>query len=137
MQFQTVLRARVPCCKCENCSALNTTLSWAGNNSLFIWIFDAFAVTVLQSTASTEDACALRGLGWEAAQRLMVRGVDHSSLADFEHAGIAEKNFGSGQVYTVTLNDLQAGAARVIEVMRGRGCADASGCWSTSPLCIA
>jgi len=36
-----------------------------------------------------------------------------------------EKSFGSGHDYITTLNDLRADAARVIEVVPGRSCADA------------
>ncbi|MFZ2280024.1 MAG: hypothetical protein WAW39_19665, partial [Prosthecobacter sp.] len=46
----------------------------------FTWMFEAFAVAVLQSAASTQEACALLDIGWEAAQRLMERAVAGSGL---------------------------------------------------------
>ena len=73
---------------------------------------------MLQSAASTQEACALMDIGWEAAHRLMeravARGLDRRSLAELEHAGIDEKSFGAGHSYITTLNDLRA-----------RRCADA------------
>ncbi len=129
MQFETVLRARVPRCQCADCGVKTIAVPWAGKHSPFTWLFEAFAVAVLQSAASTQEACALLGIGWEAAQRLMARavarGLDRRSLADFEHAGMDEKSFGSGHDYITTLNDLREGEARVIEVVHGRSCEDA------------
>ena len=129
MQFETVLRARVPRCQCADCGVKTIAVPWAGKHSPFTWLFEAFGVAVLQSAASTQEACALLGIGWEAAQRLMQRaverGLDRRSLAEFEHAGMDEKSFGGGHDYITTLNDLREGAARVVEVVHGRGCEDA------------
>ena len=129
MQFETVLRARVPRCQCEDCGVKTIAVPWAGKHSPFTWMFEAFAVAVLQSAGSTQEACALLDIGWEAAQRLMeravARGLDRRSLAELEHVGMDEKSFGAGHDYITTLNDLRADAARVIEVVPGRNCADA------------
>lgn len=129
MQFETVLKARVPRSQCRSCGVKTVEVPWAGKHSPFTWMFEAFGVAVLQSAASTQEACALLGIGWEAAQRLMARavarGLHRRSLADFEHAGMDEKSFGSGHDYITTLNDLREGEARVIEVVHGRSCEDA------------
>lgn len=92
-------------------------------------MFEAFGVPVLQSAASTIEACALLRIVWEGEQRLMERAVQRGlarrSLEDFEHAGMDEKSFGGGHDYIITLNDLSEGAARVIEVVYGRKHEDA------------
>ena len=129
MQFETELRARVPRCQCERCGVKTIGVPWAAKHSPFTWMFEAFGVAVLQSAASTSEACALLRIGWEGAQRLMERavqrGLNRRSLEDFEHAGMDEKSFGSGHDYITTLNDLSEGAARVIEVVHGRKHEDA------------
>lgn len=129
MQFATELRARVPRCQCEQCGVKTIEVPWAGKHSPFTWMFEAFGVAVLQSAASTSEACDLLRIGWEGAQRLMERavqrGLQKRSLEGFEHAGMDEKSFGSGHDYITTLNDLSEGAARVIEVVHGRKHEDA------------
>ncbi len=137
MQFETVLHARVPRCQCADCGVKTIAVPWAGKHSPFTWMFEAFAVAVLQSAASTQEACALLGIGWEAAHRLMeravARGLDRRSLVGLEHAGMDEKSFGAGHDYITLLNDLRPEAARVIEVVPGRRCDDAIGLLETIP----
>jgi len=129
MQFATELRARVPRCQCKQCGVKTIEVPLAGKHSPFTWMFEAFGVAVLQSAASTSEACALLRIGWEGAQRLMNRAVERGlvrrSLDGFEHAGMDEKSFGSGHDYITTLNDLSEGEARVIEVVHGRKHEDA------------
>ncbi|MBK8095095.1 MAG: ISL3 family transposase [Verrucomicrobiaceae bacterium] len=129
MQFETELRTRVPRCQCEHCGVKTIEVPWAGKHSPFTWMFEAFGVAVLQSAASTREACELLRIGWEGAHRLMERavkrGLARRSLEDFEHAGMDEKSFGSGHDYITTLNDLSEGSARVIEVVHGRKHEDA------------
>jgi transposase len=92
-------------------------------------MFEAFAVAVLQSAASTSEACTLLRIGWEGAHRIMERAVERGlarrRLDGFEYAGMDEKSFGSVHDYITTLNDLSEGAARVIEVVHGRKHEDA------------
>lgn len=129
MQFETVLTARVPRCRCQQCGVKTLAVPWAGKHSPFTWMFETFAVAVLQSATSTKDACALLRIGWDGAHRLMeravARGLARRSMAEVEHVGVDEKSFGSGHDYITTLNDLRDGAARVIEVVQGRTCEDA------------
>lgn len=129
MQFETELRGRVPRCKCDRCGVKTIEVPWAGKHSPFTWMFEAFAVAVLQSAASTSEACTLLRIGWEGAHRIMERAVERGlarrRLDGFEYAGMDEKSFGSGHDYITTLNDLSEGAARVIEVVHGRKHEDA------------
>lgn len=124
MQFETVLRARVPRCQCADCGVKTTAVPWAGKHSPFTWLFEAFAIAVLQSAGSTRDACRLLSIGWEGAQRIMERGVqrglERRSVAELKHAGMDEKSFKRGQSYITSLNDIAADNARVLEVVEGR-----------------
>jgi len=137
MQFETVLRARVPRCQCADCGVKTIAVPWAGKHSPFTWMFEAFAVAVLQSAASMQEACALLGIGWEAAHRLMeravARGLDRRSLEGLEHVGMDEKSFGAGHDYITLLNELRTDAARVIEVVPGRRSDDAIRLLETLP----
>ncbi|MBK8091187.1 MAG: ISL3 family transposase [Verrucomicrobiaceae bacterium] len=139
----------MPRCQCEHCGVKTIEVPWAGKHSPFTWMFEAFGVAVLQSAASTREACELLRIGWEGAHRLMERAVKRGlvrrSLDGFEYAGMDEpkrsgdsqpqaarrasvarqKSFGSGHDYITTLNDLSEGSARVIEVVHGRKHEDA------------
>lgn len=124
MQFETALRARVPRSDCKACGIKTLAMPWAGKHSTFTWLFEAFAIAVLQSASSTSDACQLLRIGWESAQRIMERGVqrglERRSVAELKHAGMDEKSFKRGQSYITTLNDIGADNARVLEVVEGR-----------------
>ena len=124
MQFETVLRARVPRCQCADCGVKTIAVPWAGKHSPFTWMFEAFAIVVLQSAGSTSDACRLLRIGWEGAQRIMERGVERGlarrGVEQPKQAGMDEKSFRRGQSYVTTLNDIDADNARVLEVVEGR-----------------
>ena len=124
MQFETVLRARVPRCDCKACGIKTIEVPWAGKHSPFTWLFEAFAIAVLQSAHSTSDACKLLRIGWEGAQRIMERGVQRGmqrrSVAGLKHAGMDEKSFRRGHNYITTLSDIDADNTRVLEVVEGR-----------------
>ena len=124
MQFETVLRARVPRSDCKACGIKTVVVPWAGKHSPFTWLFEAFAIAVLQGAGSTSDACQLLRIGWEGAQRIMERGVqrglERRGVVKLRHAGMDEKSFKRGQSYITTLNDIAADNARVLEVVEGR-----------------
>ena len=124
MQFETVLRARVPRVDCKGCGVKTSAVPWAGKHSPFTWLFEAFAIAVLQSAGTTRDACKLLRIGWEGAQRIMERGVkrglERRGEVKLKYAGMDEKSFKRGQNYISLLNDIDAGQSRVIEVVEGR-----------------
>jgi transposase len=124
MQFETVLRARVPRADCEACGVKTIAVPWAGKHSPFTWLFEAFAIAVLQSAGNTSDACQLLRIGWEGAQRIMERGVERGlqrrNVSNLKNLGMDEKSFKRGQSYITTLNDLDGDSARVLEVVEGR-----------------
>src|ERR1700748_1098640 len=51
MQFQTILRARVPRAQCEKCGVKTVAVPWAGKHCRFTLLFEAFAIEVLKASA--------------------------------------------------------------------------------------
>lgn len=122
MQFETLLKARVPRAACKDCGVKTCAVPWAGKHSQFTLLFEAFAIQVLQTSRCIESARKLLGLNWESAQNIMKRGVERGlkrrDLSKVERVGIDEKSFLRGQNYISSLCDLDG--ARVLEVVEGR-----------------
>lgn len=122
MQFETLLQARVPRCRCAACGVKTIRLPWADRHSRFTMLFEAFAVDVLQASASVSAAAVLLGLSWDEAHAIMrravKRGLAQRKLSGLQHVGLDEKSFGKGQDYVTTLTDLDG--ARVLDVVPGR-----------------
>ena len=76
MQFETVLRARVPRVKNRDGKVETVAVPWAERGGRFTLLFEAWAVTVLLASATVEQGRALLGLSWEAAHRIMERAVE-------------------------------------------------------------
>lgn len=122
MQFETRLIARAPRCRCEQCGVKTVSLPWADKHSRFTLLFEAFAIDVLQASASVSAAAALLGLSWDEAHAIMrravERGLEQRKLTGVRRVGLDEKSFGKGQNYVTTLPDLDG--ARVLDVAPGR-----------------
>jgi transposase len=122
MQFETLLTARTPRCQCAACGVKTAGVPWADKHSRFTLLFEAFAIEVLQASASVSAAAELIGLSWDQAHAIMQRGVERGlarrKLSGMQHVGLDEKSFGKGQDYVTTLTDLDG--ARVLEVVPGR-----------------
>jgi transposase len=122
MQFETLLCARAPRCQCAACGVRTLAVPWADKHSRFTLLFEAFAIEVLQASASVSAAAKLIGLSWDQAHAIMRRAVERGlarrKLAGLRHVGLDEKSFGKGQDYVTTLSDLDG--ARVLEVVPGR-----------------
>ncbi len=71
MQFETVLVARTPRTSCPKCGVLNVDLPWAEPHGRFTLMFQAFAIRVLQASASIEQGRKLLRLSWHSAQDIM------------------------------------------------------------------
>ena len=135
MQFETVLRARVPRCACAKCGVKTIPVPWADKHSRFTLMFEAFAIRVLQACSSVKQGAELLGLNWESVQtilaRAVARGLAHRNIAQVEHVGLDEKSFGHGQSYVSMMYDLDG--ARVLEVVEDRTQAAAENLWKTLP----
>ena len=135
MQFETVIRARVPRCACGKCGVKTVAVPWADKHSRFTLMFEAFALRVLQACSNVQKAAGLLGLNWESVQTIMERGVarglERRTVDQVEHVGLDEKSFRRGQSYVSLIVDLDA--SRVLEVTPDRTTASAEKLWEVLP----
>jgi len=135
MQFETILRARVPRSKCAACGVKTTAVPWAEKHSRFTLMFEAFAIEVLQACGQVKSAASLLRLDWDSVQRIMHRAVDRGlerrEVDEVTQVGLDEKSFRKGHNYVSVLTDLQG--QRVLEVSEGRDEAAADRLWSSLP----
>lgn len=133
MQFETVIKARIPRTNCPECGVRNVHIPWAAPHGRFTLLFEAFAIRVLKASSSIDKGRQLLGLGWEAAQRIMndavQRGLERRDLDEIKHVGIDEKNFGKGHDYVSVMTDIDGG--RVLEVVPDRTQEAADSLWKT------
>jgi transposase len=135
MQFQTVIRARIPRSKCPQCGVKTIAVPWADKHSRFTLLFEAFAIGVLNASANVQRAAVLLDLDWQTThgimQRAVKRGLKRRSLEEVRHVGIDEKSFGRGQDYVSVMTDLDE--SRVLEVVKDRTQEAADALWNSLP----
>ena len=131
MQFETVLRARLPRVKCAKCGVKTCTAPWAEPYSRFTLLFESFVIEVLQACGTVKAAAALVGLDWKSAQAIMERAVERGLVKrDWEEVqavGIDEKSFGRGHDYVSVMTDVTN--PRVLEVVPERDEKAANALW--------
>ncbi len=122
MQFSTYLHCEVPRVRCDTHGIKTVTIPWAGKNSRFTLLFEAFAIRVLTASRSVEEARKLLGLNWHQVEtikgRAVQRGLARRKKNTIRYLGIDEKQFRSGHRYISNLYDLEGG--RVLEVVEER-----------------
>jgi transposase len=135
MQFETLIRARVPRSRCQEHGVKTISVSWAEPGSRFTLLFERFALDVILACRSLTQVCDLLGLDWDAVQRIMDRavrrGLKRRELEGLTHVGIDEKSFGAGHSYISLLTDLDE--SRVLEVMEGCDQETAEALWQSLP----
>ena len=135
MQFETVLVARVPRVKYPDGKVETVRVPWAEKGGRFTLLFEAWAVAVLQASATVEQGRQLLRLSWEAAHRIMeravARGLACRELDELPYVGLDEKSFRKGQSYVSTMTDVLKG--RVLEVVEGREQASGEALWQSLP----
>lgn len=135
MQFQTILKARIPRCSCDTCGVKTISVPWAEKHSRFSMLFEAFAIQVLKTASSIQAAALLLGIDWSTAQTIMkravARGLERRSVDQVKHVGIDEKSFGKGQDYISLMTDLDQ--SRILEVTPERTTESADQLWKTLP----
>jgi len=133
MQFETLIRARVPRADCPEHGVKTMQVPWAAPQGRFTLFFERFAVDVLLACASVSQACELLGLGWEAAHEIMrravERGLERRELDQLKHLGMDEKSFKRGHSYITLLSDLEQ--SRVLDVVEDRTAEAAGQLWAT------
>ena len=122
MQFATQLHCQLPRVRCKEHGAKTVAAPWAGKNSRFTLMFEAFAIRVLIAARSVEEARKLLGLNWHQVEaikaRAVERGLKRREEVEIPFIGIDEKQFRSGHRYISSLVDLQGG--RVMDVVEER-----------------
>ena len=133
MQFETILKARVPRSDCQKCGVKTISVPWAGKHSRFTLMFEAFAIRVLQACSSVKQAAALLRLDWDTAQGIMKRAVDRGlerrETQQITQIGIDEKSFLRGHNYVSVMTDISG--SRVLEVVEGRTQEATDSLWKT------
>ena len=75
MQFATYLHCQLPRVRCKTHGAKTVSAPWAGKNSRFTLLFEAFAIRVLTAARSVEEAGKLLGLNWHQVDAIKARAV--------------------------------------------------------------
>jgi transposase len=103
-QFKTVLEADVPVVECEEHGSQTVQVPWAEKSSRFTFLFERFAIEVLQA-CSASRAAELLGISWDEAdgikKRAVTRGLSRRSLDELEYVCVDEKVAGDGKEMTV------------------------------------
>jgi transposase len=135
MQFQTIVKSRVPRADCPTHGAKTVKTPWAGPSSPFTLLFERFAIDVLYAARSITQAQELLRISWDQVQRIQERGVERGlarrKLESLEYAGIDEKSFGRGHDYVTVLSDINEG--RVLDVVKDRTTEAANELWQAVP----
>lgn len=133
MQFETLIRARVPRSDCPDHGVKTMRVPWAAPGGRFTLLFEAFAIKVLQASGTISQACELLRIGWDTAQQIMeravARGLERREVETLARVGMDEKSFRRGQSYITLLTDLDQG--RVLEVEPERTREAARAVWQT------
>jgi len=122
MQFSTYLHCQLPRVRCKTHGVKTVNAPWAGKNSRFTLVFEAFAIRVLKAARSVEEARKLLGLNWHQVEaikaRAVQRGLARREEVKIPYIGIDEKQFRSGHRYISSMVDLDGG--RVLDVVEER-----------------
>lgn len=122
MQFETILYARLPRCRCKEHGVKTASAPWAARHSRFTLLFESFAIELLSHCANIKAAAQMLRLDWHALNQIMKRAVERGlkqrENEEMAYLGIDEKSFKSGHHYVTALNDLEQG--RVLEVVEHR-----------------
>jgi transposase len=122
MQFTTTIHAQVPRTTCPTHGVKTIHIPWADAHSRCTLLFEAFAIEVLQATASVAQAQSLLRLSWDTVQRIkeraVQRGLARRKEETIRYVGIDEKSFLTGHQYASLMTDLERG--RVLDVVQDR-----------------
>jgi transposase len=125
MQLETVIHAKVPRVKLSDGSTRMLPVPWAHGRGWTL-AFECFAIQVLSSGATINEAATLLGLNWRQAngimQRAVERGLLRREIKQVTHLGIDEKSFRKRHRYGTLINDIDEG--KVLEVVEGRKAED-------------
>jgi transposase len=122
MQFETILKARLPRCQCPEHGIKTIQAPWASGSARFTLLFEAFILHLLEHGASVDGVRKLTRLSWHTVKDIMnravERGLQRRDTEAIEYLGLDEKSFRSGHHYVTVLSDLSNG--RVLDVVETR-----------------
>lgn len=122
MQFSTYLHCQLPRIRCKEHGVKTVNAPWAGKNSRFTLLFEAFAIRILKAARSVEKARKLLDLNWHQVNTIKARAVERGLARRKEvkipYIGIDEKQFRSGHRYISSVVDLNRG--QVLDVVEER-----------------
>jgi transposase len=122
MQFETIIESEIPRVKCDEHGVKSIEIPWAGKHSRFTLLFESFAIRVLQSARSVEEARKLVRLNWHQLeaikQRAVERGLKRRKATAIPYIGIDEKSHRKGHDYVTLMTDLNG--SRVLDVVEAR-----------------
>lgn len=135
MQFQTVIRSRVPRSECREHGVKTISVPWAGRNSRFTLFFERFAIDVMIAAKSLKSAAGLLGLSWDQVHHIQSRAVERGlavrTVDDIKNVGIDEKSFLKGHKYVSLMVDIDG--SRILDVVQERTLVAAEALWQTLP----
>lgn len=135
MQFQTLIKSRVPRAECPEHGVKTVNVPWAGPNSRFTLLFERFAIDVMKAARSLKEAAGLLGLSWDQVHNIQSRAVDRGlvrrELDEIKNVGIDEKSFLKGHKYASLMVDIDG--ERVLDVVEGRTLEAANALWQKLP----
>src|SRR5712672_1117827 len=76
MQFQTIIRARVPRVECPTDGVKTVAVPWAEPLGRFSRLFERLAIDVLLCARSVKSAAGLMGLSWDEVEHILRRAVE-------------------------------------------------------------
>ena len=135
MEFVTVIRARVPRCRCPEHGVKTVRTPWAEPGSHWTLRFEAHAVELIGACRSLTQVAELLQMDWDGVQRLVeravARGLARRSLEDIRYIGLDEKSFRRGQSFVSVASDILG--QRVLEVVPDRDQAAGESLWQVLP----
>ncbi|MBK8475147.1 MAG: ISL3 family transposase [Opitutaceae bacterium] len=135
MQFQTIIRARVPRSRCAEHGVLTVRAPWAEPHSRFTLLFGAFAVQVIEACRSLTQTAELLKLDWDGVMLIMARAVKRG-LERPQHRGGHPHRPRREELWPrpglrLLMTDLKN--RRVLEIVPGRSTTDAIALLETLP----
>lgn len=135
MQFETVIKARVPRSLCPKHGVKTVNTPWADPGSRFTLLFEGLAIDVILASKSLKDAAELLGLSWDQIhliqKRSVERGLKRRSLENIRNVGIDEKSFLKDHKYASLMVDIDG--ERVIDVVQDRTIEATDQLWAKLP----
>jgi len=135
MQFQTIIKSRVPRSECRDHGVKTIEVPWAGPNSRFTLLFERFAIDVMIAAKSIKEAAKLLGISWDQVHhiqsRAVERGLARREVDEVKNVGIDEKSFLKGHKYASLMVDIEG--RRILDVVEGRTLESANLLWSKLP----